>query len=88
MVEFQRRQQDPRSERILSLVLAVLYLAVVAMILYFRFVSYPQVTARLAEQGTVVLPDWFHVVFTLGPLAFAVFLGLKGLQLLRRGLRR
>ena len=60
----------------------MLYLATAGLLAYFRLVSVPKVTARLAADGADV-PGWFPLVSTLAPLLIGLFVLVQGYRHLR-----
>lgn len=67
----------------LNLVMAVLYLLIAALVVYFRAVPVRKVLDRLVRDGAAV-PGWLPAVLTLGAVAVAGYLLVQGLRALRR----
>ncbi len=76
---------DPRSVRWLSGVMAALYAATCALVIYFRLGPVSRVLARVERDGARV-PAWMPAAFTVGAVVAAAFLAWKGAVYLRRAL--
>ena len=75
----------PVAVKALSVTLALLYLATAGLIVYFRLGPVQRVMERLERDGAHI-PDWFPLVFTVGPILIGAFLIFQGWRYLRRAL--
>jgi len=80
------RSQDPnasRGERYLQLVMSGLHVVLAGMLVYFRFGPAARVLSQLRARG-LEIPAWLPLTMTVGVLAVAGFLALRGLRSFRR----
>ncbi len=85
-MSWERPGYDTRTVRVVQASMGVLNLVLAGMVVYLRFGAFQRMVEGMEARGTEV-PDWLELGFTGLVLAMAVFLGVRGLGLLRNAFR-